>query len=159
MCVIGFDCSTKAIHFAILDDHSNISLLEKIESQKKDIDERFYDLMDRLRIVIKKIPVEGIVVIVENAVYVQNVKATLGIMQVVAGLKLLFHLDKISLFCVDNRSWKRVVLADGKAEKEKIMKYAKTRWPENDFLEQDFADAACIALYGYFQFSKLWSRG
>ena len=29
-----------------------------------------------------------------------------------------------------------------------IMKYVKDKWKNENFIEQDYADAACIALYG-----------
>ena len=48
---------------------------------------------------------------------------------------------------MDNNTWKRQVLGRGNAKKSDIMKFAVDLWGDR-FPEQDYADAACIALWG-----------
>ena len=52
----------------------------------------------------------------------------------------------INTSIIDNRSWKKEIVGKGNAKKEDIKKYAIDKWGEK-FPEQDYADAACIALW------------
>ena len=47
---------------------------------------------------------------------------------------------------VDNTKWKKDIVGKGNASKKEIKEYAIEKWGEI-FPEQDFADAACIALW------------
>jgi Holliday junction resolvasome RuvABC endonuclease subunit len=47
---------------------------------------------------------------------------------------------------VDNRAWKKVIIGKGNASKSEIMDFAISQWG-GVFSEQDYADAACIALW------------
>ncbi|MBI2020128.1 hypothetical protein HYS94_01790 [Candidatus Daviesbacteria bacterium] len=97
-----------------------------------------------------------VIVVVENSIYIQNVRATIGISQTVAASKLVFNKFGAAVFGIDNKSWKKDVLASGKAEKSLIKKFALTKWPDdlNETMDQDFFDAACIAYYGFSKFGK-----
>ena len=43
-------------------------------------------------------------------------------------------------------SWKKVIVGSGNASKKDIMAFASDKWGDI-FPEQDYADAACIALW------------
>jgi Holliday junction resolvasome RuvABC endonuclease subunit len=47
---------------------------------------------------------------------------------------------------VDNRKWKKVIIGKGNASKSEIMDFSISQWGDL-FPEQDYADAACIALW------------
>tara|TARA_Y100000310_G_C20308095_1_gene634925 strand:- start:512 stop:685 length:174 start_codon:yes stop_codon:yes gene_type:complete len=47
---------------------------------------------------------------------------------------------------VDNRHWKKIVLGKGNLNKKAIKDFAVVKWGDV-FPEQDYADAACIALW------------
>ena len=149
----GLDCSSKTIHLVVLDDKSNIWFRQKWLSSSGSMEERFCSLSrqfsDFLDVQIELC--KNTVAAIENAVYVQNVKATIGINNVIAGSKLALHNHDVSYFPIDNRSWKKDVLGNGRASKEDIMQFAIAKWGEVNFPEQDYADAACIA-------SWLWRR-
>ena len=68
------------------------------------------------------------------------------ISSVVACAKYALHRASISVVPVDNRSWKKVIIGKGNAGKPDIKKYAVEKWGDI-FPEQDYADAACIALW------------
>ena len=85
--------------------------------------------------------------VIENGIYIQNIKATNGIVQVIGMVKYLCskHCDILG---IDNRSWKKDIVGSGNSSKEQIAAFAKTRWGESLPDEQDFKDAACICFYG-----------
>jgi Holliday junction resolvasome RuvABC endonuclease subunit len=85
--------------------------------------------------------------VVENPIYVQNIKATVGIAQVIAAVKVALSRYHMVTFGIDNRTWKKSVVGDGRSDKAKIMKFAQAKWGDV-FKEQDWADAACLAFWG-----------
>ena len=142
--IAGFDCSSKAIHLSLIDEDENVTGLEKFESGDKDYETRFYEILDKFE------AYSGIIDIstaaIESAIYIQNAKATIAIASVVAGVKLQLHRSGTPFASVDNRAWKKVIIGKGNASKSDIMAFAITKWGDQ-FPEQDYADAACIALW------------
>ena len=142
--IAGFDCSSKAIHLSLLDKDENLVGLEKFESKDKDYEIRFYEILDKFE------AYSGIIDIstaaIESAIYIQNAKATIAIASVIAGVKLQLHRSGTPFASVDNRAWKKVIVGKGNAKKSDIMAFAVSKWGEV-FPEQDYADAACIALW------------
>ena len=64
-------------------------------------------------------------------------------------LILHFTCDKCSLWwsvAISNTKWKKDIIGKGNASKLEIKAFAEKYWGET-FEEQDFADAACIALW------------
>ena len=142
--IAGFDCSSKAIHLALIDEDENVIGLEKFESKDKDYETRFYEIPDKFE------AYSGIIDIstaaIESAIYIQNAKATIAIASVVAGVKLQLHRSGTPFASVDNKVWKKIIVGKGNAKKSDIMAFAVSKWGEI-FPEQDYADAACIALW------------
>ena len=142
--IAGFDCSSKAIHLSLIDEDEDLVGLEKFESKDKDYETRFYEILDKFE------AYSGIIDIstaaIESAIYIQNAKATIAIASVVAGVKLQLHRSGTPFASVDNRAWKKVIIGKGNASKSDIMAFAISKWGDQ-FPEQDYADAACIALW------------
>ena len=142
--IAGFDCSSKAIHLSLIDEDENVIGLEKFESKDKDYETRFYEILDKFE------AYSGIIDIstaaIESAIYIQNAKATIAIASVVAGVKLQLHRSGTPFASVDNKVWKKIIVGKGNAKKSDIMAFAISKWGEV-FPEQDYADAACIALW------------
>ena len=142
--IAGFDCSSKAIHLSLIDEDENVTGLEKFESGDKDYETRFYEILDKFE------AYSGIIDIstaaIESAIYIQNAKATIAIASVVAGVKLQLHRSGTPFASVDNKVWKKIIVGKGNAKKSDIMAFAISKWGEV-FPEQDYADAACIALW------------
>ena len=55
-------------------------------------------------------------------------------------------LEDIDTSFVPHGTWKKATVGKGNAKKEDIMKYATEKWGDR-FPEQDYADAACLALW------------
>ena len=142
--IAGFDCSSKTIHLSLIDEDENVIGLEKFESKDKDYETRFYEILDKFE------AYSGIIDIstaaIESAIYIQNAKATIAIASVVAGVKLQLHRSGTPFASVDNKVWKKIIVGKGNAKKSDIMAFAVSKWGEI-FPEQDYADAACIALW------------
>ena len=142
--IAGFDCSSKAIHLSLIDEDEDLVGLEKFESKDKDYETRFYEILDKFE------AYSGIIDIstaaIESAIYIQNAKATIAIASVVAGVKLQLHRSGTPFASVDNKVWKKIIVGKGNAKKSDIMAFAVSKWGEI-FPEQDYADAACIALW------------
>ena len=142
---LGIDASSRTIHGVVLNAKGEVSRTFKCESTSKDMDIRLKELGKQF----EELSFKGIQhIVIENAVYIQNVKATNSISQVIGTIKYLCskHCDDVT--GVDVRSWKKTVLADGNASKDKIAEFAKARWGKTlPQTEQDYFDAACISLY------------
>ena len=142
---LGMDISSKTIHGVVLTAKGEVNRTFKCESTSKDMDIRLKDLGRQF----EAISLKGIQhIVIENAVYIQNVKATNSISQVIGTVKYLCSKYCDDVTGVDVKSWKKTVLADGNASKEKIAEFAKARWGKTlPQTEQDFFDAACLALF------------
>jgi Holliday junction resolvasome RuvABC endonuclease subunit len=144
--VMACDCSSKLI---------GISLLEKDKIKTCTIyggDKN--DFETRLKVMFKEfneyLNIETPTIIyIEQAVYLQNVKATLMIDATINLVRFICISRNIPYQIVDNSSWKKDVLGNGKASKEQIMEFAKVKWSDHKFGNQDEADAACLAFYGF----------
>jgi len=142
--IAGFDCSSKAIHLSLIDEDENVTGLEKFESGDKDYETRFYEILDKFEAYTGIIDISTAAI--ESAIYIQNAKATIAIASVVAGVKLQLHRSGTPFASVENRAWKKVIIGKGNASKSDIMAFAVSKWGDQ-FPEQDYADAACIALW------------
>ena len=118
--------------------------MEKFESKDKDYETRFYEILDKFEAYTGIIDISTAAI--ESAIYIQNAKATIAIASVVAGVKLQLHRSGTPFASVDNKVWKKIIVGKGNAKKSDIMAFAVSKWGEV-FPEQDYADAACIALW------------
>tara|TARA_Y100000310_G_scaffold341182_1_gene439532 strand:+ start:18728 stop:19195 length:468 start_codon:yes stop_codon:yes gene_type:complete len=146
--VLGFDCSSYAIHMVELDMATHeIVRMDKWADKSKDLEARFNAIVDAFE-KNSELDMGDRIAVIENPIYVQSAKATIAITNVIAGTKRALHRMDIEYRAVANTSWKKMVLSNGMASKEEIMNFAKMKWKDIEFKEQDWADAACIALYG-----------
>ena len=149
---MGIDCSSKAIHSVWVDDQERVVTQCKWGSKKKNFEERFldfsgtfWDSLSKIKVVLNDIvPVQAAV---EAAIYIQNPKATIAIASVAGLARFACHMNGFECEFVDNTKWKRDILGKGNASKVEIKEFAVDKWGAEKFPEQDFADAACIALW------------
>jgi len=147
---LGLDTSSKAIHGVILDGEGNLISIYKATCNTKDsFKKRFPDLMDNFaRVLIEEIDIDTLdYAMIEEPIFAQNRNVVRTLSEVVGAVWGTICLSDIPVSLVDNGTWKKNVIGSGKATKDAIMKYAIEKWGD-EFPEQDYADAACIALYG-----------
>ena len=147
MYYLGLDCSTKAIHGVILDEKEHIIEQFKWASTASNYEDRFYEILTGFEEKLSKIDIGELLVAVEAAIYIQNPKTTVALASVVAGVKYICYRNGYSCIPVDNKVWKRYVLQAGKADKTFIKRFAMEKWEDINREEQDYSDAACVALY------------
>tara|TARA_R110002020_G_scaffold392302_2_gene602567 strand:+ start:266 stop:589 length:324 start_codon:yes stop_codon:yes gene_type:complete len=83
---------------------------------------------------------------IEAAIFIQNPKTTIAIANVVGAVWAFLLKEDISTIIIDNRQWKKNIVGKGNAKKTDIKRFAEEKWGDK-FPEQDYADAACIALW------------
>jgi len=142
--LMGVDCSSKGAHAVILDKDTQLVHQFKVQEKNPNFSERLTQIFDKFQIEISKINIGE--ASVEKAIYIQNAKATIQIASVVTAIQLACHIQGIPCGIVDNKTWKKDIIGNGNSSKQDIMQYAVTRWGDI-FTEQDYADAACIALF------------
>ena len=155
---MGLDCSSKAIHSVWIDDTEKLLPQQKWASKKKDFESRFLDFGETFRDDMSKIRVSlgknSIVeAAVESPIYIQNPKATIAIASVVGIVRFICFINGLGCTYIDNTKWKRDIIGKGNASKDEIKEFAIEKWGDI-FPEQDFADAACIALWNKRRFSN-----
>ena len=142
---LGLDCSSKAVHGIVLDEDENIVSQLKSYGTGSNFDLRFSEIFANFSEDLSRINIiSGAAV--EAAIYIQNPRTTLAIAYVVGGGRVVLQEHSIPHILVDNRSWKKDIVGRGNVKKEDIKVFAIEKWGEV-FKEQDFADAACIALW------------
>ena len=149
MRVLGCDCSSKLIGCVML-DVDDYFYAEVLLADSKDMNTRseqlfvkFGEFLDDL--ILNNLRPEA--VYLEQAIYMKNVKTTLAIDAVINAARFNCLIRDIPYFLVDNKHWKKMILGNGKATKEEIMKHCKLMWGDK-ITTQDIADASAIALYG-----------
>lgn len=156
----GIDCGGKSIHAVSVNKYGvvNLDSTLMVITKKRDLDERLIDLISLFK---KSLPTHrfmdslvGEFAVIENPIHIQNARTTIGMTHVIAGVKLALSDMGIGFLSVDNKVWKRDVLGDGKSDKDKIKAFAIRRFGLKENLEQDFYDAACIALWGCWRFNR-----
>ena len=145
--ILGLDCSSRAIHGAVVDENENLVMQFRTEkpNNKDEFNTRFLNIVDNFAKILSKINIEK--AFVEAAIYIQNPKSTIEIARVVGGVQITCNKNRVPCQLVDNTKWKKEIVGKGNCSKTQIMEFAVDKWGDV-FLEQDYADAACIALYG-----------
>ena len=149
---LGFDCSTLAIHAAVVDDQEQLVSLHKWGSKQKNFELRFPEILVGFSAELSRITIVNTAA-VEAAIFIQNPKTTIAIAHVVGAAWGFLLTAGISTVLIDNRQWKKGVLGKGNASKEDIKRFAEDKWGDR-FPEQDYADAACIALWNKRRFTN-----
>jgi len=144
--ILGCDCNSRSITCALIDTEvKNITTFEVIGGDKNDYKQRVKNMLFEFNGLIKRIVPD--VVYIEQAVMLQNVKTTLMIDGVVSVVRDCCILNNIVYEIIDNKSWKKSVIGNGKASKEEIMEFARLKGGCK-ITSQDVADAIAIATFG-----------
>ena len=153
MQILGIDCSSKRIDCVMLAPNGAWISSASFSSEVKDMDIRGYEVAKLFEEWVMSSLINGsdYVAFIENPIYMQNIKTTVGITQVIAMAKFVLRNNEVEVIGVDNKSWKKSVLSDGKADKEKIYNFAKARWGDL-ITSQDVADSSLLALFGVGRF-------
>ena len=142
---MGVDCSSRAIHTVLVDDNENVVAQGKWRSSEDDFNVRFLEIAQKFNEDLSKIvPIKEAAV--ESAIFIQNPKSTMEIATVVGGVRLICYQNGLTCTPVDNRHWKKHVLGKGNLNKKAIKAFTIDKWGDI-FKEQDWSDAACIALW------------
>ena len=149
---MGLDCSSKAVHSVWIDNTERLVAQCKWGSTKKNFEEGFtdfgvdfWDSFSKIKVILNE--VVTVKAAVEAAIYIQNPKATIAIASVSGLVRFACFMNGFDCEFVDNTKWKRDILGKGNASKLEIKEFAISKWGGDSFPEQDFADAACIALW------------
>ena len=142
---MGLDCSSRAVHAVVLDLNERIIAKGKWSSTCSDFTDRFPEMLMKFNDGLSKIKVT-LKAAVESAIFIQNPKSTIEIASVVGAVSFICCIRSVTCVLVDNRHWKKVVLGKGNLNKKDIKAFAVEKWGDV-FPEQDYADAACIALW------------
>tara|TARA_R110000737_G_C14580615_1_gene485599 strand:+ start:414 stop:869 length:456 start_codon:yes stop_codon:yes gene_type:complete len=142
---LGLDCSTLAVHGVLISEDERIISQYKWSSKKKIFDERFPEILLGFS---KDLSTMNITdkASIEAAIFIQNPKTTIAIANVVGAVWFSLIQKSIETVKVDNKKWKKEIVSKGNASKLEIKNYAIDKWGDI-FPEQDYADAACIALW------------
>lgn len=149
MLVVGVDCSTKKIAIFRINDGEGIA--SEITCEEHDTSVRIDVMFQACIDIMQKIKPD--IVYIENSPYLQNIKVTLAIHSVVDAVRFACVLNKIPYQTIEVPSWKKDVLGNGKADKAQIMAWAKAKYIDI-ISNQDVADAAAIAEYGWRRMKK-----
>ena len=141
----GVDCSSLAIHGVIIDGNENLVSLHKWGSKEKEFVYRFPEMLVGFYREFSRIK-EVHFAAIETAIFIQNPKTTIAIANVIGAVWAFLLSKRIEVTIIDNKHWKKIILGKGNASKEDIRNFAKDKWGDV-FPEQDYADAACIALW------------
>lgn len=147
---IGLDCSSKAVHLVILDEVGSVKELLKAGSTANTRNERLYqigEVLEKMCSIIHS-PVVGTI---EAAIFIQSPLTTISVAQVVGVAKYLMQRAGIVYREVDNKTWKKDVLGNGKAGKPEIKAFAIQDGHMAEDLEQDYYDSYCLAKWGFLQ--------
>tara|TARA_R110002020_G_scaffold67742_2_gene177708 strand:+ start:769 stop:1221 length:453 start_codon:yes stop_codon:yes gene_type:complete len=142
---LGLDCSSLAIHGAIVNDKEELVSIHKWGSKLKTFDSRFPEIIKEFSKELSKINQVEFASI-EAAIFIQNPKTTIAIANVIGAAWAFLLEQSINTAIIDNRSWKKTIIGKGNSSKDDIKQFAIEKWGDK-FPEQDYADAACIALW------------
>ena len=145
MIFFGVDCSSFAIHGVLINNKEELISIHKWGSTKKEFGYRFPEILVGFYHDFSRIK-EAHFAAIETAIFIQNPKTTIAIANVIGAVWAFLLEQKVEVAIVDNKRWKKVIVGKGNASKEDIKTFAIDKWGDI-FPEQDYADAACIALW------------
>jgi Holliday junction resolvasome RuvABC endonuclease subunit len=147
MTVYGIDISTKKIAVAkILPDGFDVV---ELTAKSRSWESRLQQLYPQFFEYVSKTMVTDDFVVIEDVPLVQNRAALIKLTHFVAMCKVVCLHHEIDCFPVNVKTWKRSVLGDGNADKDKIRSMAKQIFGAKiSKLSQDGVDALCVAKWG-----------
>ena len=145
---LGLDCSTKAIHGVVIDDGGLFVHKYKWVTDDSEFHTRFHSnshnfLEDLGKI---KLTYPGLRVAIEAPLFIQNPRTTIQLSAVIYTADFICSFHGLEPDLIENTKWKKYVLEKGNVSKKQIAEFAQIFWKQN-FKEQDWADAACVALW------------
>jgi Holliday junction resolvasome RuvABC endonuclease subunit len=147
MSVFGVDISTTKIAIAKLSkgDYSVIEFRSKSRSWETRLEQLYKDFFPY---VAENVVTED-TVFIEDVPYVQNRQAVIRLVHVQAMVRVVCIHHNIDIFGVNVSTWKKDVIGDGRADKDKIRKMALKIFDNKlSRFSQDSVDALCIAKWG-----------
>jgi len=145
---LGLDCSTKAIHGVVIDADGMFLNKYKWVTDDSEFHTRFitnsHNFLEDLGKIVTTYP--GLRVAVEAPLFIQNPRTTIQLSAVIYTVDFICSVHGLEPELIENTKWKKYVLEKGNVSKKQIAEFAQIFWKQ-DFKEQDWADAACIALW------------
>ena len=147
MNVYGLDLSTSKIAIA------NLSLegfdVVELTFKSKSWETRLKGLYEQFRPWVKEHVTPDDLVCIEDIPLVQNRQSLIKLVHVLAMCRVVFMHHDIEVFTVNVKTWKKDVIGDGGADKDKVKAMAiKILGNDVSKLSQDSIDALMIAKWG-----------
>ena len=148
MNVFGLDISTSKIAIARL----SLEGLEVVEliSKSRSWETRFKELyLQMVPWVAENVTTDDLVCI-EDIPLVQNRQSLIKLVHILAMCRTVFVHNDIDIFTVNVMTWKKDVVGNGKADKDKVTVMAKKIFGDEEIskLSQDATDALMVAKWG-----------
>ena len=147
MSVLGLDLSTSKIAIATLslDGYVVVELTSKLKSWEARLKELYLQLLPW---VASNVSPDDLVCI-EDIPLVQNRQSLIKLVHVLAMCRVVFMEHDMDVFTVNVKTWKKDVIGDGGADKDKVKAMAiKILGKDISKLSQDAIDALMIAKWG-----------
>lgn len=91
---------------------------------------------------------DDVSVIIEYPYFAKNAKVSVRMGMMAGALFSAFHQYTDNIRFVEPAAWKKQIVGRGNANKEDTMKWLRGHYPKLTFINDDEADAYCLALYG-----------
>jgi len=147
MSVIGLDVSTSKLAIATLslEGYSVVELISKSRSWETRLKELYTQFLPWVQENVSK----DDLVCIEDIPLVQNRQSLIKLVHVLAMCRVVFMHHDMEIFTVNVKTWKKDVIGDGGADKDKIKAMAIKILGQNvSKLSQDSIDALMIAKWG-----------
>ena len=152
MSVIGLDVSTSKLAIATLplEGYSVVELISKSRSWETRLKELYTQFLPWVHENVSK----DDLVCIEDIPLVQNRQSLIKLVHVLAMCRVVFMHYDMEIFTVNVKTWKKDVIGDGGADKDKIKAMAiKILGQDVSKLSQDSIDALMIAKWGQIRVS------
>ncbi len=150
MRIVGIDADSKLFAVVALDEDVPAGFEWFYYKQKgRTSEDRFRPLLAEFESIVGSSMFEGVDwAYIEAPVGVRNAGALRAQAYAVGAMRYVLYANDVPYTVIDNGTWKKQVIGNGKAPKEEIAAFAQKQWEMIDSLEQDVYDAACIAQFG-----------
>ena len=152
MSVIGLDVSTSKLAIATLplEGYSVVELISKSRSWETRLKELYTQFLPWVQ---ENVSQDDLVCI-EDIPLVQNRQSLIKLVHVLAMCRVVFMHYDMEIFTVNVKTWKKDVIGDGGADKDKVKAMAiKILGQDVSKLSQDSIDALMIAKWGQIRVS------
>lgn len=152
MSVIGLDVSTSKLAIATLplEGYSVVELISKSRSWETRLKELYTQFLPWVQ---ENVSQDDLVCI-EDIPLVQNRQSLIKLVHVLAMCRVVFMHHDMEIFTVNVKTWKKDVIGDGGADKDKVKAMAiKILGQDVSKLSQDSIDALMIAKWGQIRVS------